>query len=222
VVVFHSIIPLFETAADNLGFICSRGQFILEVQADIEMCELGYNEQLMKPFNAFHDIIGVSGRSCHGITYPEGCGKMYSAAHDSSHELLDRAFFYIGETCNRGPLLLHKERVAKLGYLDEVNYFLDNSEHDLFTRARIQKNWYCGYIPIHYLSPIEDGSTRKPRDPINDAAYIYKKTTCPHNGFVHQWIQLKPESFPLQEVRLPIDPTTSDTVELACEPETSS
>ena len=41
VVVMKTIEPLFETAADNLGFICSRGEFILEIQADMQMVERG-------------------------------------------------------------------------------------------------------------------------------------------------------------------------------------
>jgi hypothetical protein len=46
-------------------------------------------------------------------------------------------------------------------FLDEQNYFLDGSEHDLFTRAYFLNGWRCGYIPIEFNAPTQNGSTRK-------------------------------------------------------------
>jgi glycosyltransferase involved in cell wall biosynthesis len=203
VVVFRSVVPLFETAADNLGCLCSRGAYILELQADIELIEVGYNQQLLRAFDACADLIAVSGRCCHGLTYNEGCGKLGMAAHDEAYPLPDRNTLYSAETCNRGPLLLHKERLAAMGYFDEVHYFLDNSDHDLFTRARIQRGWLCGYVPIYFRSPLHDGSTRKPRDPVNEDAYQRKKSAGSQNGFLYQWLATRPASYPIRTIRLP-------------------
>jgi hypothetical protein len=74
---------------------------------------------------------------------------------------LDRDTFYVYETCNRGPLLLDRKKLEELDYLDEENYFLDDSDHDLMARAFLYKNYICGHVPIDYNSPMEDGSTRR-------------------------------------------------------------
>ena len=38
-----------------------------------------------------------------------------------------------------------------LRYLDEVNYFLETSDHDLFARAYVERGWICGYVPIDFI-----------------------------------------------------------------------
>ena len=188
IVVLKSSLPLFETSADNLGFICSDGEYILEIQADMTMTQRGYNMKLLKPFTLDERIIGISGRCCHSFDETNGIGKL---GLDITKQLLpniDQNAYYIGETCNRGPLLLHNSKLKELGYLDEVNYFLDNSDHDLFARAYFLKNWICGYVPIEFSSPLENGSTRKPRDPTNEKHYRIKKESTQNgiNGFLRR------------------------------------
>jgi hypothetical protein len=135
-------------------------------------------------------IIGISGRCCHSFDETNGIGKL---GLDITKQLLpniDQNAYYIGETCNRGPLLLHNSKLKELGYLDEVNYFLDNSDHDLFARAYFLKNWICGYVPIEFCSPLENGSTRKPRDYNNEKYYRIKKESTQNgiNGFLHNFL----------------------------------
>jgi len=178
IIILQSDTPLFETSADNLGFYCSSGLYMLEIQADMEMTENGYNERLIKPF--LHEglkktLIGVSGRGCHGFSLlidnscnKKGFGKLDNNVEKTTEELkVDRNRLYIGETCMRGPLMLNKQMLEELGFLDEKNFYLDYSDHDLFARAYYEKQWICGYLPIDFLSPLEDGSTRKPRDSKN-------------------------------------------------------
>jgi len=136
ILVLKSTIPLFEVAADNLGFFCSRGKYCLEIQADV-----------------------------------------------------DANYYYIGETCNRGPLLFDKEKLKTLKYLDEVNFFLENDEHDLFARAYVEHGWLCGYVPIDFISLIENGTTRKKRDALNQEYYEkFCIQTKNHNGFIHKHV----------------------------------
>ena len=175
IMILKSPTPLFETSADNLGFCVSRGTYLLEIQADMEMTELGYNMELLKPFTRDPTIIGISGRCCHGIKTPGGMGKLSTLVQEKLPEDTDKNAYYVGETCNRGPLLLDHKKVKVLGYLDEINYFLDDSDHDLFTRAFYQKGWICGYKPIEFIAPLENGSTRKPRDVLNETVYQFKK-----------------------------------------------
>ena len=196
VLVLKSMIPLFETTCDNLGFICSRGEYILEIQADMEMTESGYNMTLLTPFTIFSDIIGVSGRCCCDFRLIQGIGKVGESMGEPLSPNIQRGVFYVGETCNRGPLLLERFKLSQLGFLDEKNYFLDNSDHDLFARAYVQKTWICGYVPIELNSPLKNGSTRKPRDSVNQLRYDYKKSKC-HGGFINDYLLTNP---PLREI----------------------
>jgi hypothetical protein len=188
ILILKSEIPLFETSADNLGFYCSTGEYILEIQADMEMTNYGYNMKLLIPFLKNNEIIGISGRCCHSFNSTNGVGKLGLDIIKNISELpnIDINSYYIGETCNRGPLLLNHSKLKELGYLDEVNYFLDNSDHDLFARAFLQKGWICGYVPIDYISLLENGSTRKIRNEINTKYYNIKLnlTNNGNNGFL--------------------------------------
>jgi glycosyltransferase involved in cell wall biosynthesis len=187
IIILQSDIPLFETSADNLGFFCSSGEYLLEIQADMEMTEKGYNERLLKPF--MHKILrekllGVSGRCCHGLLFFNGVGKLGGDIEKSISQLnIDRKLFYIGETCNRGPLMLNKKMLVDLKYLDEKNFYLDDSDHDLFARAYYEKHWICGYVPIDFLAPLQDGSTRKPRDRKN-TEWLEKRRQESDGGFL--------------------------------------
>jgi len=202
IIILKSKNPLFETAADNLGFICSRGDHILEIQADIEIIDKGYNTKLHIPFKIRDDVIGVSGRCCHGLTYSHGVGKLGYDIELPLSELIDKNVFYISETCNRGPLMLDRNKLKMLGYLDEVNYFLDNSDHDLFARAYYEHKFICGYVPIEFNAPLMFGSTRKPRDPLNQRIFEQKKKTCKENGFLATFLNMKLPSRSILRVSL--------------------
>jgi len=204
VVIMRSAAPLFETSADNLGFLCSRGEYILEIQADMQMTERGFNMALLRPFLKVKEpLIAVSGRCCHGLTYNGGVGKTGGSVDSPLDPQINRNFIYISETCNRGPIILRRKMVEELGYLDEVNYFLDYSEHDLFTRARVLKSWFCGYAPMDFISPCGDGSTRKPRDPVNEAVFIKKSAVYNRReGFMYKWKATSPAPFPIHAIPL--------------------
>jgi glycosyltransferase involved in cell wall biosynthesis len=173
--ILKSEIPLFETAADNLGFFCAKGKYLLEIQADMEMTEPNYNMKLLTPFLQDNRIIGISGRCCHSFDQKSGVGKLGRDIELDLNKLnVDVDCYYLADTCNRGPLLLDSSKVYELGFLDEANFFLDNSDHDLFARSKA-KGWLCGYCPIDFKSELKDGSTRKPRDPLNNRYFKINK-----------------------------------------------
>jgi len=202
IAVLQSLIPLFETAADNLGFICSRGDYIIEIQADIQILDEGYNTRMIKPFLQNKNVIGVSGRCCHGITYSNGVGKMGYEIEKPLATTINKDKFYVAETCNRGPLMLDRKKLEQLNYLDQDNYFLDNSDHDLFARAYAQKGFICGYVPIEFSAPLIHGSTRKPRDSLNQKYYDIKKQQCKNGGFLEKYITQSPRSRPIYTIDL--------------------
>jgi glycosyltransferase involved in cell wall biosynthesis len=151
--------PLFETKCDNIGFRNSVGKFCLEIQADMEMTEPGYNIHLTKPF-AIHNVIAVSGRCAHNLFDGESVGRI--DIEKPLHLLnVDKHSFYVMDTCNRGPLLIDRAKLIEMNYLNEEDYFLDNSDHDLMARSFLEKNYICGYIPIDFNAPLCNGSTRK-------------------------------------------------------------
>lgn len=161
ITVFKTDHPLFETKCDNIGFRFATGTYCLEIQADMKMVEPGYNLHLVKPFLQYDNVIAVSGRCAHTMFTGEGIGKLGATVERPLAELgIPKNSFYVFETCNRGPLLLDRAKLADLGFLDEENYFLDDSDHDLMARAYLQKGYLCGYVPIEFKSPLQHGSTR--------------------------------------------------------------
>jgi len=154
--------PLFETKCDNIGFKNSQGRYCLEIQSDMEMTEPGYNLHLTKPFLLLENVIAVSGRCAHNLFSPGGVGKLGRSIEEPLNHLnISKNKFYVFETCNRGPLLLDKKKLQELNYLDEDNYFLENCDHDLMARAYISKGYICGYVPIEFNAPLNDGTRRK-------------------------------------------------------------
>lgn len=196
-IVIKSATPLFECAADNVGFAVARAPYLLEIQADMEMSEPGYNLLLKRPFEVRSDVLGVSGRCCHDL-FGDRCigraGMLINAPIDPS---LSNKCFYVNETCNRGPLLLDHTKLKQLGYLDEQNFFLDNSDHDLFARAFVYYRWICGYVPIDFHAPLEDGSTRKPRDPLNTRVLAQRKARS-NGGFYNTYLSCHRPREPFQ------------------------
>ena len=166
----NAALPLFETKCDNIGFRFATGTYCLEIQADMKMVESGYNLQLTKPFLRYDNLIAVSGRCAHNMFTAGGIGKLGDSVEQSLAELgIAKDSFYVFETCNRGPLLLHRAKLAELNFLDEESYFLDDSDHDLMARAYLQKGYLCGYVPIEFESPLHHGSTRSIHQPSKEA-----------------------------------------------------
>lgn len=81
---------------------------------------------------------------------------------------------FINQTCNRGPLLIDRERLKSIGYLDEQNYWLGDDDHDLMVRAAL-KGWLCGFVAIEFLSPMANGSTKKPRSVADQTVFDLRK-----------------------------------------------
>jgi glycosyltransferase involved in cell wall biosynthesis len=153
--------PLFETKCDNIGFKNAVGKYCLEIQADMEMTETGYNLHLTKPFEILNNVIAVSGRCAHYLFDHNGVGKLGGLIEKNIEDLkVEKNKFYVLETCNRGPLLLDRKKLAELNYLNEEDYFLDDSDHDLMARAYLEKKLICGYVPINFKAPLVNGSTR--------------------------------------------------------------
>lgn len=166
--ILENIEGIFEASCDNQGFVLSDGKYIVEVQADMQIMTFGYNIILATPLEIYDDIIGISGRCCHGIN-----GNSHYIADGKVGELIDNPhsmkfshfnIVTLSHSANRGPLVLRKSMLHELGYLDEEHYPLDASDHDLFMRAWRDRAWRCGFVPVEFYSPQSWGSTRKVRN----------------------------------------------------------
>jgi glycosyltransferase involved in cell wall biosynthesis len=188
VYVHENPVGIFETSCDNQGFVLSRGEFIVEIQADMQIITLGYNITLATPLVVFEDLIAVSGRCCHGLnsnTPAHNVGKL-GMATETPHTLNSFEWFnrvVLSHTVNRGPLVLRRSMVDALGYLDEEHYVLGDDEHDLFSRAWVEKQWRTGFVPIEVYSPQHWGSTRKKMPP-DTRAYLSSREQKYKGGFM--------------------------------------
>lgn len=54
--------PKYETACDALGFGLSTGKFLLEIQADMVLEQVGFDAKLLRALETYDDILMVSGR----------------------------------------------------------------------------------------------------------------------------------------------------------------
>jgi len=185
--------PIFETSCDNIGFRLSKGKYIVEIQADIKIITYGFNYLLSKPFRLYNDVFAVSGRCTHtlysnngSISYGNGFGKLGNLVEIPLNlKFNEMNKFFISDTCNRGPLIFLNERIKELGYLDEYNFVLGDDDHDIMMRAKYQKNWICGYVPIEFYSPLEYGSTRKEMNKINKE-FLNKRLKRRNIPFLHK------------------------------------
>lgn len=157
IIIIKQETPIFETSCDNIGFSISSGKFLIEIQVDMEMTEYGFNSNMVRAFE-YSDIIGVSGRCTHVHKDAIGVGKLGVKLWEPLSNDICRDTLYMCGTCNRGPLMLDKEKLKELNYLDEHNFFMEDSDHDLFARAYNLKGWKNGYIAIEFNNPITSTS----------------------------------------------------------------
>lgn len=156
-----------ETSANNIGMRASHHNtiYFILIQDDHIMTMSGWNILLAEPARAFSDVFSVSARCGHTAwssvnkSFIGRCNKDISKPLSMS--FLERCKFYVRDSANRGPLLLHASRTRQLGFLDEENYWLGDDEHDLNFRAYAAHGWIAGFRPIDFESPLEIGGSRR-------------------------------------------------------------
>ena len=206
ITIFENREGMFETSADNLGFTKARGDILIEIQADMEMLTTGYNINLAAPLKIYPDMIAISGRCCHRINtnslgYNIGkIGKQVEHPHKTLQNYENHNAIFLSHTINRGPIALDKQKVAFLGYLDELHYCLGNDDHDLFLRAWDQQGWRTGFVPIEFHSPLERGSTRQKKTKKTQDC-LDQRRQIEHKGYFSQ--HHKRATYPSSQTRRP-------------------
>ena len=190
--------PIYETACDNQGFLLAKTEYIIEVQADIHIEELDFDQKMIDSM-ATNNLGAVSGRLAHSfsiIDYSPKWKKWFKYPRRMLLKkmnrvvdgvgLIDERIFtgelinvsknqltYIAETVARGPWLIKKSDLEKVNYLDEKNFFLGHDDHDYHRKIWVQLGKHVGYVPIKIFSFAEHGSTRKIRGGLNLEIYRY-------------------------------------------------
>jgi glycosyltransferase involved in cell wall biosynthesis len=75
---------------------------------------------------------------------------------------------WLSETVMRGPLFFRKKDYIELGGFDTRSFFQGFDEHDLILRAWLKIKKRAGYLHVGFSSPLEIGTTRKPRTLLNE------------------------------------------------------
>jgi glycosyltransferase involved in cell wall biosynthesis len=164
-------VPVFETACDNLGFFIAKGFYLLEVQSDLIIHDKGFDRRMIKALND-NKFSSVSGRSCHSwfdligiktkiinilklkspisliLFGTQAVGytgvNMYNSTLVNS-PLLGKV--YEADTNCRGPWLINKYLLNKIGPLDTDKFFLGFDDHDFNLRGS-KLGFRSGYTPV--------------------------------------------------------------------------
>jgi len=182
-------VPYFETACDNIGFLCSKTDYIIETQPDLFIATRGYDRRLLSVL--LNDQVScVSGRCGHSfgelIKPPKWkkflgidptpknsrVGLLGSRIERDGLSIDDtQKTAYFCETVNRGPIAFRRADLVNSDYLDQVHFYLGNDDHDWNLRQWISTGRRPAYVPIKISSKLEWGSTRKGRDPLNEHVF---------------------------------------------------
>ena len=183
IMIIHNSAPIFETACDNILFSLSRSEIIIEIQADIFIKQVFFDRILIKASMNGINPSAVSGRCCHPLgwlasrtgeheNFPSVGFGLTGIRIDTPDVIKDQiGRLYCAETVNRGPWLVKSSDLERHGYLDEKNYFLDNSDHDFHLRLFRSQTRLPVYSPILIESPLAFGASRRQRSGLNEAIY---------------------------------------------------
>ena len=164
---------VFETKANNVGIKTATGEYVIIVQDDMIIREMGWNRRLQKPFDTFDDVFAVTGRTAHNWIYNKDskhigmsenlddcyCDILIHCDH-ADNTSIPRDTFAVRGSVNRGPLMIKLDDLKTLNYLDEEYAPLDMDDHDLMFRARRDLGKVCGCYWVNYQSENDWGGTR--------------------------------------------------------------
>lgn len=150
---------IWETKANNFGFMQSSCKYSLTIQDDIMMTEKDFDVRMLKPFQVVDNVLGVTGRNAQdeGI---DATGKLLMCTNVFGKDVNSpRNIFGVRDVIVRGPILFDNARLASLGYLDEEFAPIDSDDKDLSFRAW-RKGLVVGAYMVGFESPVFWGKTR--------------------------------------------------------------
>ena len=189
-------VPIFETACDNLGFFIAEGFYLLEIQSDMIIHDKGFDKRMIDALNN-NKFSSVSGRSCHSwfdvlgtklkiinilklkspislILFGTG-EKGYVGKNLYNNILVGSPLLgevYEADTNCRGPWLINKYLLKKIGPLDTDKFFQGYDDLDFNLRGS-ELGFRSGYTPVIMTCDTKEASTYKERDGINKKVFEY-------------------------------------------------
>jgi GT2 family glycosyltransferase len=164
-----------ETIANNIGLKMAQEDYCIIIQDDMIVNEEGWNERLLKPVNYFKDVYAVTAFASANITYNPRSKHIHEIDSDVVRPEWNDIFSYtenfiapgagrnvfgVRDVANRGPLLIKKEVLEKMDFLDEVYAPIELDEHDFHLRTFKETGMVCGAYNVNYISDADWGSTR--------------------------------------------------------------
>ena len=175
---------VFETKANNAGIKKATGEYVIIIQDDMVIEEGGWNRRMQKPFNKFDDVFAVTARTAHNyylnpnsvhLGMEENLDNCWCDILVSCDEAdvsnIPRDTFAVRSTVNRGPLMIDRKDLKKMGYFDEAFSPQDMDDHDLMYRVHKELGKVCGCYHINMRSESAWGGTRVSGQP---APWLWK------------------------------------------------
>ena len=141
-----------ETLANNAGMQAAVGDFLILVQDDMRVHEVGWETRLLKPILKWPDVFAVSAKNAHSYSQKSTIDQVvYRNRFDATNKR-SRNTFAIRDSVNRGPLAMEAETVRSLDYLDSCFAPLHRDDADLCMRAYLQMQKICGAYSIKWTN----------------------------------------------------------------------
>jgi len=175
---------VFETKANNVGLKYAVGEYVIIVQDDMIIKEIGWNERMRKPFKSFDDVFAVTSRTAHNYKInsqsqhlakeptDNGWSDILESCDAAKPDNTPRNIFAVRNTVNRGPLMINHKDLEEMKYLDEEFSPQDMDDHDLMFRMREKLGKVCGCYWIEVETDPKWGGTRKETG--EPAPWLYK------------------------------------------------
>jgi glycosyltransferase involved in cell wall biosynthesis len=175
-------VPVYETACDNIGFALTDTEVIVEVQADIQVREPGFDALCVRALETSPTPSALSGRCGHGFALlrPRSpLSGLFGSAPDKLIGLCGKTIETPGvvdpirgrlfrcETVNRGPWVLRRSDLERHGFLDERHFFQGNDDHDYHRRLFQGEGRRPLYVPMALHAPLAWGAFRRKRTGVN-------------------------------------------------------
>lgn len=153
---------VWEVSSDNIGLrISSPTHAYVLLQADNIMLERDWDVRMLSFLRRDSNVFAISARCAHDLNERNKIGRCGVEIGIPLRSNIEWNVLTIRDTVNRGPLMLRSEIAQKLGFMDEISYFLDGDDHDLMRRARAL-GYTVGYLPVNMFAPIDLSPRRNP------------------------------------------------------------
>lgn len=215
--ILRNPVPVFETACDNLGFALAQTELIVELQADIEIREPGFDLLLQRAMALQPAPSAASGRCGHtfaALRRRRSWQRLLHRVRDpvvglcggaiESPDLVEplRGRVYRCETVNRGPWALRRSDLERHGYLDERHFFLGSDDHDYHRRLWQAEARRPLYVPMRLYAPLDRGAARRTRTGLNRTVFCELKSSRTGSPPFHSFLASLRQACPPQPIPL--------------------